>query len=76
MSMPKKTRVLTCNPHADEEITSQALVERVFRPLLLHLYEHAELDIPKEFLIEVEGPRLVAALRTQGFNAVFPVGRG
>ena len=40
-------------------------------PLLLHLYKEAQLEVPTVFHAHIEGPRLVAALRTQGFTAQF-----
>lgn len=55
------------------ELTSHALIEEIFRPMLLHMYEQANLAIPEKFCVDVEGPRIVAALRTQGFNSRFPV---
>ena len=51
-------------------------VLRFFRfqaqPLLLHLYMEARLDAPtSNFDHKIEGPRLVAALREQGFSFQF-----
>lgn len=40
-------------------------------PLLLHLYIEAQLEVPEQFDYKIEGPRLVAALRAQGFAAQF-----
>ena len=50
-------------------------VLRFFRfhlhPMLVHLYLEANLEVPMEFDYKIEGPRLVAALREQGFAAQF-----
>lgn len=40
-------------------------------PLLVHLYMEAQLEVPDEFDNKIEGPRLVAALRAQGFATQF-----
>jgi len=40
-------------------------------PLLAHLYLEARIEVPQEFNHKVEGPRLVAALREQGFSTQF-----
>ena len=41
------------------------------QPLLVHLYMEAKLQIPTHFDYKIEGPRLVAALREQGFSMNF-----
>ena len=52
-------------------------VIRFFRfhlhPMLVHLYMEAQLEVPLDFDHKIEGPRLVAALRTQGFTLKFPM---
>ena len=40
-------------------------------PMLVHLYTEARLEVPVEFDHKIEGPRLVAALREQGFATQF-----
>ena len=45
--------------------------EFIFKPLLLKLYEEAELDIPVEFNYEIECERLVASFREQGYSTKF-----
>ena len=40
-------------------------------PLLVHLYMEAKLEVPNEFDYKIEGPRLVTALREQGFATQF-----
>jgi hypothetical protein len=39
--------------------------------MLVHLYLEAKLEVPLEFDHKIEGPRLVAALREQGFATQF-----
>jgi hypothetical protein len=50
-------------------------VLRFFRfhlhPMLVHIYLEAKLEVPIEFDHKIEGPRLVAALREQGFATQF-----
>ena len=50
-------------------------VLRFFRfhlhPMLVHLYMEAKLEVPLEFDHKIEGPRLVTALREQGFATRF-----
>ena len=57
------------NPVSDKEVL------RFFRfhlhPMLIHLYMEAKLEVPLEFVYKIEGPRLVAALREQGFATQF-----
>lgn len=40
-------------------------------PLMCHLYQEAGLKLPEKFNPDTEGPRLVAALRAQGFATQF-----
>lgn len=55
---------------SDHEIAT--IFEAEFKPLLVHLYSEAGLAIPQTHFDHLEeGPRLVVALRTQGFNAKF-----
>jgi hypothetical protein len=58
------------NPVSDTDIL------RFFRfhlhPMLVHLYMEARLEVPVKFDYKIEGPRLVAALREQGFSTKFP----
>ena len=43
-------------------------------PLLVHLYNESRLSFPMtKFDYKVEGPRLVASLREQGFSMQFPL---
>lgn len=41
------------------------------QPLLVHLYLEAKLSVPDKFDCKIEGPRLVAAFREQGFSFHF-----
>jgi hypothetical protein len=43
------------------------------QPLLIHLYLEAKLEAPSTFDHKIEGPRLVATLREQGFSINFPI---
>jgi hypothetical protein len=59
-------------------ITNDSDVLRFFRfqlhPMLVQLYMEAQLEIPlKSFDYKIEGPRLVAAFRAQGFSTKFPI---
>ena len=54
-----------------KDIDALAFFHFQAHPLLLHLYLEAEIDLPLRFDHKVEGPRLVAALRAQGFAAQF-----
>ena len=40
-------------------------------PLLMHLYLEARIEVPTQFDHKTEGPRIVAALREQGFITQF-----
>jgi hypothetical protein len=53
----------------DEEIVR--FFKTQLQPLLMHLYQEAQLEVPVSFHASVEGPRIVSALRTQGFTAQF-----
>lgn len=68
MAEPLKAQIKVINVDA-----AKVVIEEIFRPLLLHLYDAADLQIPVEgFDPAIEGLRLVATLRTQGFNTRFP----
>ena len=58
------------NPTSDKEVI------RFFRfhlhPMLVHLYMEAQLEVPMDFDYKIEGPRIVVALRAQGFKTKFP----
>ena len=47
-----------------------------FKPLLLKLYEEAELDVPERFDYQVETQRIVMSLREQGFSTKFKTKAG
>jgi len=55
--------------HTDAEIVR--FFHHHFHPFLVHLYKEARLEIPPAFDYAIEGPRLVAALRAQGFDLKF-----
>ena len=46
-----------------------------FIPFIVYIYAQAGLECPKDWNHGTEGPRIVAALRTQGFSAQFPVAK-
>ena len=54
---------------------SDSEVIRFFRfhlhPMLVLFYTEARLEVPEYFDWKVEGPRLVSALRAQGFDLKF-----
>ena len=56
-------------------IMNDELILKFFRsqlhPLLAYLYLEARVEVPEEFDHKVEGPRLIAALRAQGFATKF-----
>lgn len=55
--------------HTDAEVVR--FFHHHIHPLLIHLYVEARIEVPDEFNYRTEGPRLVAALREQGFNLHF-----
>ena len=55
--------------HTDAEFVRVAKDQLI--PLVVFLYDQAELEVPWTWDAAVEGPRLVAALQAQGFTARF-----
>ena len=47
-----------------------------FKPLLLKLYEEAELGVPEKFEHQIEVQRIVMSLREQGFSSRFMTRKG
>ena len=60
--------------NSDREIA--LAFETAIKPFILYLYSEAELDIPEGFVPATEGPRLVAALREQGYATHFSTRKG
>ena len=61
------------NPTYDE---LSVILREQLKPFVLTVYAEAGLVIPKTFDFKIEAPRIVATLRTQGFNAKFKTVKG
>jgi len=61
--------------HDTKEKTAQILIEEALKPFILRIYEQANLTLPAAFDGDSEAVRCATALRTQGFNTMFPVVR-
>ncbi len=49
----------------------EIIVRQTIIPFIVHLYDEAKIEMPVVFDPDIEGPRLVASLRAQGFASQF-----